>query len=266
MSFDLPRDFKGIWIPKLLWTDKRLSFFEKCLAAEIDSLDGQDHCYASNEYFCKFFNITLRTLQRGISHLKSLGIIEEVSFTGRERRIKSNLKYVYDKFDTAAMTRQTIYDKFDTPDMTNLSPLPPRGPIDKENKEENKEEEIKKEINKERKSASPPVSQEPIFQKNSIKMKMSQYEKLVQEFGKEKTDKKIESFDDYSKIRPDRFKKYKCHYSTVRTWIRDEKPDNIYKKELNPSKHLIEFSKLEYNSNKKNCVDFSDWKPEKDQQ
>lgn len=111
----LPRDFKGIWIPRELWLDNRLNYFEKCLAAEIDSLDGPDHCYAGNDYFERFFNERERKISDAITKLKSLGIVEVVSFDGRSRILKSNLK--------------TIYVKFDRADPLNSARLPRQNPL-----------------------------------------------------------------------------------------------------------------------------------------
>lgn len=107
MSHQLSRNFKGIWIPRDLWLDKRLTYFEKILAAEIDSLDDEtQHCHASNKYFMEFFNENERTIRRAICKLKALGIIDLVSFDGKIRRLKSNLQTIY-------ILKQTTPDKFD---------------------------------------------------------------------------------------------------------------------------------------------------------
>lgn len=98
MSQSLPRDFKGIWIPKELWLDKRLSIFEKSLLAEIDSLDGPDHCYADNLYFQNMFDVRGRTVSEAISKLKKFGLVEQVGFDGRRRQLTSHLKTIYAKF------------------------------------------------------------------------------------------------------------------------------------------------------------------------
>lgn len=96
MTDQLPRDFKGIWIPKELWQDNRLTIFEKCLAAEIDSLDHPArHCYAGNDHFSSLFQMSERTISQGIAKLKALGIIEIHDFDGRTRTLKSNLKTIY---------------------------------------------------------------------------------------------------------------------------------------------------------------------------
>jgi hypothetical protein len=137
----ISRDFKGIWIPKDLWVDKRLTYFEKLLAAEIDSLDGQDHCYASNEYFCEFFDCKERQIQDGISKLKKLGIIAQIRFDGRTRWLKSNLKTVYEIFSTSdpqeAMSKQNLAPQ--TSGFPHLSSI--EKPIERDNKDYNKAEE-----------------------------------------------------------------------------------------------------------------------------
>lgn len=79
------REFKGVWIPREIWLNKDLSVLEKVLFAEIDSLDGENGCYASNEYFMEFFNVSESTITRGISKLKNLGYIESVMIGGRTR-------------------------------------------------------------------------------------------------------------------------------------------------------------------------------------
>jgi len=53
------RGFKGIWIPAHLWLDKNLTVQELLFFVEIDSLDAdKSGCFASNNYFSKFFGLT----------------------------------------------------------------------------------------------------------------------------------------------------------------------------------------------------------------
>lgn len=82
------RDFKGVWIPKEIWLNKDLSAIDKCIFAEINSLDNEDHCYASNEYFAEFCGVSEATVKRSIQKLKSLGLIKQISFDGRTRVIE----------------------------------------------------------------------------------------------------------------------------------------------------------------------------------
>lgn len=88
----MDRDFKGIWIDKEIWLDKRLNALDKIILAEIDSLDIEDKgCWASNEYLAEFCQCNSITISRTIKKLKELGFIEQVSFDGRHRILKSRL-------------------------------------------------------------------------------------------------------------------------------------------------------------------------------
>lgn len=125
---EVSRDFKGIWIPREIWFDDRLDYFERCLFVELNSLDGKDGCFASNEYLCKFFRERERKIQTGLSKLKSLGYVTQISFDGRTRILKTH--------------PETIYVKFNTSGVSNPTPLPCQNqhpPLYIENKEEKKE-------------------------------------------------------------------------------------------------------------------------------
>lgn len=86
------RSFKGIWIPKEIWLNNELSLFEKVLLVEIDSLDNNEWCYASNEYFSKFFWKSERQIRNYLSQLKEKWWIKEVWFNWRKRILKSCIK------------------------------------------------------------------------------------------------------------------------------------------------------------------------------
>ena len=87
------RDFKGIWIPAEIWLDERLSSTEKMLFAEISSLHDPEKggCFAGNEYLANFLGLKERQIRSNISHLKSLGLIKQTAFNGRERILTSCL-------------------------------------------------------------------------------------------------------------------------------------------------------------------------------
>lgn len=136
----ISRDFKGIWIPKEVWLDQSLSYFDKLLLAEIHSLDGEDGCFVSNEYLCDFFNEQKRKIQDSLSKLKKLGYIYVESFDGRKRVMRANLtpKSVKSFFSTSAVQPSPSEDKsvksfFSTSPVSDLAPLSYI-----ENKEDNK--------------------------------------------------------------------------------------------------------------------------------
>lgn len=127
----MKRDFKGIWIPKEIWLDKNLTYFEKAVYAEIDSLCGDDGCFASNKYFQSFFKCTERTMSRAISHLQQLGYIEVTVCNGRKRVIKMCRTFSESTVESSAPTvdknvygRQKCLPSVDTdvyPDQTQMS-------------------------------------------------------------------------------------------------------------------------------------------------
>lgn len=72
------RDFKGVWISRDIWLDKSLTLQEKCFLVEIDSLDNDDGCFASNAYFADFFQISKG---RCTQVIKSLEAKKRISIT-----------------------------------------------------------------------------------------------------------------------------------------------------------------------------------------
>ena len=64
----IERDFKGIWIPKEIWLDSNLTWSEKMLLVEIDSLATLEKgCFATNEYLSDFFNLSKDRISKLIS-------------------------------------------------------------------------------------------------------------------------------------------------------------------------------------------------------
>lgn len=86
---DEKRTFKGVWFPAEVWLDERLTALEKMILIEIDSLDNEDGCYASNDYLAKFCQCSQTKVSSAISKLKKLGYIKVASFDGRKRILRS---------------------------------------------------------------------------------------------------------------------------------------------------------------------------------
>jgi len=84
------RAFRGIWIPKKIWLDKKLSWIEKLMLVEIDSLSTKDGaCTASNKYFSEFFGISERRVQQVLESLKKKKKVVILKFDGRIRYMKA---------------------------------------------------------------------------------------------------------------------------------------------------------------------------------
>lgn len=75
MTEQYERDFKGVWIPKHIWLTDDLGWTEKMLLVEIDSLDREHGCFASNEHFAQFFGLSKDRISKMITMLKRKGYI-----------------------------------------------------------------------------------------------------------------------------------------------------------------------------------------------
>ena len=81
----MKRDFKGIWVPAEIWLNKDLKLIEKMFVVEIDSLDNENGCYASNGYFAEFFGISKGRCSQIITSLKDKKILEiEYHYEGKQ--------------------------------------------------------------------------------------------------------------------------------------------------------------------------------------
>ena len=86
------RDFKGVWIPKMVWLDERLTALDKVILTEIDSLDqGERGCYASNKHIADFCQCSERKVSESISQLLKYGYLRVQNFDGRQRELRSCL-------------------------------------------------------------------------------------------------------------------------------------------------------------------------------
>ena len=89
------RQFKGIWIPKEVWESKELTLQQKVMLVEIDSLDNDKGCYASNKYFSEFFGISNGRVSQVINELVDKGYLnaeyikEDNQTLGRVLKIQS---------------------------------------------------------------------------------------------------------------------------------------------------------------------------------
>lgn len=78
------RAFKGVWIPAEFWLDKNLSIMEVIVLTEIDSLDNENGCVASNKHFAEFTGLSKNRVSEIINGLKTKGYV--------------NIQYFFDDF------------------------------------------------------------------------------------------------------------------------------------------------------------------------
>ncbi len=101
------RAFKGIWIPAEIWLSKDLTIMEKIFLVEIDSLDNDDGCYASNKYFAEFFGVTTVRASQVIKSLNEKGYVE-ISYVKDGNQIKNRVV-------KTSKLLHNLLNKFNTP-------------------------------------------------------------------------------------------------------------------------------------------------------
>ncbi|WP_321404537.1 helix-turn-helix domain-containing protein [Maridesulfovibrio sp.] len=91
------RRFLGVWIPKEIWLSEELTLQEKAFLAEIQSLDNEDGCYASNGYFAKFFDLSKTRVSLVIKSLvEKKYVTSEIQYKeGTKEILKRVLKVCY---------------------------------------------------------------------------------------------------------------------------------------------------------------------------
>lgn len=92
------RAFNGVWIPKKYWLDENLSIVEVAFMAEIESLDGDNGCYASNNHFAEFFGMTASRVSQIINSLSDRGYLQ-ISYEKNGKQVVSRLIRVVNKLN-----------------------------------------------------------------------------------------------------------------------------------------------------------------------
>lgn len=91
------RNFKGVWIPKIIWINKKLSWMEKLFLVEIDSLDNKEGCYASNNYFAEFFQLSKQRCSQIINSLIKKKCLN-VTYVYNNKEIKKRVLKIIDRY------------------------------------------------------------------------------------------------------------------------------------------------------------------------
>lgn len=110
------RKFKGVWIPADYWLDENLSIMEVVLITEIDSLDGENGCFASNKHFADFLGVTSGRASQLITNLKEKGYIETTyttnnNVTQRIIRVVNKLNAPVKKLNKGIKNTKGVFKK-----------------------------------------------------------------------------------------------------------------------------------------------------------
>lgn len=109
------RKKEGLWIPKIMEEDKNLSIVERCFLAEINSLDNEEGCYASNEHFANWSHLTKNRCSEIITKLIEKNYItRELIYEGKEikkRILRISKDSYYGTLESKEFKEKFINDK-----------------------------------------------------------------------------------------------------------------------------------------------------------
>lgn len=100
------RSFNGVWIPKKYWLDENLTPMELLFMAEIESLDGENGCYASNNHFAQFFGISASRVSQVINGLKEKGYLT-IAYNKQGKQVLNRIIRVVNKLNESTKNTKT---------------------------------------------------------------------------------------------------------------------------------------------------------------
>ena len=110
------RDFDGVWIPKKIWLSRDLTLQEKCFLVEIKSLDNNASCYAGNQHFADFFDLSKSRVSTVISSLVKKGYItSKIKYKEGTKEIEkrvlaiTGMGYEWKQVDPIRESSDTLY-------------------------------------------------------------------------------------------------------------------------------------------------------------
>jgi hypothetical protein len=187
-------------IPANVRYDKELPANAKLLYGEITALcNEKGYCWASNNYFSELYQIHNKSISRLISQLDKKGYIKiEMLLEGKQ--VKSRHIYI-------------------TPSNNDVTTLPQKSVEGGNKNVTTPSSKIVAENNTSFNTTSNNTKEVYIQYAEFVKMKESEYNKLVEEHGEPLTKKMIQVLDNYKGANG---KKYKSDYRAILNWVVDK--------------------------------------------
>jgi len=222
----MKRDFKGVWIPKEIWLDNQLSWMEKLFIVEINSLDNEEGCYASNSYLGEFFNLSNGRVSQIIKSLiEKQYLSAEYEMQGKEvkkrylRILNTGIKNI--KQGSIKNSKGGIknskegYLENDKDNNTVFN-----NTINNTRESERVEEHTR--IQKTKVKKEKPLDEGDIVEQleEFVKMKRKEYKKLIELYDEEVIEDYIKKLDNYKGAKG---KTYKNDYRAILIWLDKDK-------------------------------------------
>ena len=220
----MDRGFKGIWIPREIWLSKELTINEKVLLAEIDSLDNDEGCFASNDYFATFLGLSKERTRKIIASLKDKGYI--------------SIELIY-KEGTKEVDKRIIRV------IKGYGQIQPYGQNQPGGMGKN-DQDISKSYNKKNNTNKEPRHKYGEYK--NILLTDKELEKLISDYGKPIIDEYIQKMDEWIELNGKRYKNYNL---ALRKWLKNAKIEPTKKETSNSVNQFTNFIP----DNVKNVVD-----------
>ena len=203
------RDFKGVWIPKDIWLNRDLPVMEKLFLVEIDSLDNEQGCFASNKHFSDFFDISKGRCTQIIKSLEEKGLVSIKHEYKGKQIIRRTIRLV-NKVNKVDNELNGVDNK-----LNGDSEKTKQGYL--ENDEDNNT--INNPINNSYNNKQTKKTRHKYGDNQNVLMTKEEHDKLSEKFPND-LDKRINNLSYYMASTG---KSYKSHYMTIIAWARRDK-------------------------------------------
>ena len=235
MSFPSPR-FTGIFIPAEIFEIEGLTALDWITLSWIDALFCKEvgGCFASNKYLAQKLKVQENTIAKTLTKFRQMGLIEDVSFDGRKRIIRSCVnKFIEKTQSKAGLDLNPIAIGFKSNADLEQNPKPTYIESKEEIKDIEREglsphslsssfsnENLQKQKNPNITDIIKTLSAKKIKFGEYVEYSQEEYDQLVKDFSKVEVEQAITQIDDWW---PDRDKKkynWQGFYRGTRRWIR----------------------------------------------
>ena len=203
------RDFKGVWIPKDIWLNRDLPVMEKLFLVEIDSLDNEQGCFASNKHFSDFFDISKGRCTQIIKSLEEKGLVS-IKHEYKGKQIIRRTIRVVNKVNKVDNELNGVVNN-----LNEGSEKTKQGYL--ENDEDNNT--INNPINNSYNNKQTKKTRHKYGDNQNVLMTKEEYDKLSEKFPND-LEKRINNLSYYMASTG---KSYKSHYMTIIAWARRDK-------------------------------------------
>ncbi|MCR5187935.1 MAG: helix-turn-helix domain-containing protein [Treponema sp.] len=197
------KKIKFVIVPDFILDDINISSGEKLLFGDIASHSKQEgYCWGSNEYFAEKYHVSTRTITRWIADLEKRKLIISEMLYQKDSKKVSERRIVINTAEPALLEYMAWYGNQCLPAVDKSV----YSPIDKNVQDNNKQVNNKCLINLNKTNTE-----------SSTLLNKDDYERLVNEFGKERVDSGIHDYSNWKKLKNAH---PKSDYESLKKWIK----------------------------------------------